>query len=222
MPKDETLAREIARSFHQQGDFTGWFETLYQRSDGDDGKIPWADLAVNALLTEWLDANDEHGRERKALVVGCGLGDDAEELSRRGFDVTAFDVSDTAVAWCKKRFPESVVDYCQADVLALPSSWQGRSDFVWEAYTIQSLPLDLRNKIMDSIASVIKPGGGLLLVCQGCDEGDERPRIPWPLTRRELAYFQKLGFVEKSFKESMASGDALSRRFLAHYVRINP
>ena len=33
------------------------------------------------------------------LRIRPGLGDDAEELVRRGFDVTAFDISDTAIQW---------------------------------------------------------------------------------------------------------------------------
>ncbi|MCC5670705.1 class I SAM-dependent methyltransferase [Nostoc sp. CHAB 5784] len=40
---------------------------------------------------------------QKALVIGCGLGDDAEAIASLGFEVTAFDISPTAIAWCQER-----------------------------------------------------------------------------------------------------------------------
>ncbi len=107
-------ARELARRALARGDATGWFEELYAeaRSEAD---ISWADLVPNPSLVEWLDAHPVSGR---ALKVGAGLGDDAEELARRGLTVTAFDIAPTAVAWARRRFPDSRVDYVVADVLA--------------------------------------------------------------------------------------------------------
>lgn len=221
MPKDETLARDIARASHQQGDFTGWFDTLYRRSDRDNTRIPWANLAPNALLVEWLDRQNEDGRGRSALVIGCGLGDDAEELARRGFEVVAFDVSDTAAAWCRERFPKTEVEYAQADVLDLPRDWRNRFDFVFEAYTIQSLPLDLRLRTLDAVADTVAPKGALLVIGAGCDEGEERPRIPWPLTRSELNRFQERGLEERVFEDTTTPGDPPVRRFLTYCTREN-
>ena len=42
---------------------------------------------------------------RTALIVACGLGDDAEEVSRRGYRVTAFDLVPAAIEHCRERFP---------------------------------------------------------------------------------------------------------------------
>ncbi len=71
---------------------------------------------------------------RKALVVGCGLGDDAEFLSQQGFTVTAFDVSPTAIAWCKQRFPGSTVSYHVTDLFEPSAKWLSSFDFVLEYY----------------------------------------------------------------------------------------
>lgn len=54
-------------------------------------------------LVHWLVKN--LGEGLSAVVVGCGLGDDAEALAAAGFAVTAFDVSGSAIAWAKERFP---------------------------------------------------------------------------------------------------------------------
>ena len=70
-------------------------------------------------LVRWLDAAGPLGG-RRALVVGCGLGDDAVEVARRGAATTAFDLSPTAVAWCRRRFPDAPVTWTTADLLATP------------------------------------------------------------------------------------------------------
>ncbi len=89
----------------------GWFEELYQRASGSWGRVPWADLAANPHLVEWLGASEARASGKACLVVGCGLGDDAEALSTAGFSVVAFDISATAIQACRSRFPGSQVEY---------------------------------------------------------------------------------------------------------------
>ena len=92
--------RKLAGESIARGDATGWFEELYQRAGGSWGSIPWADLVANPYLVEWLDAARVSGTGKSCLVVGCGLGDDAELLATCGFDVVAYDISATAIAAC--------------------------------------------------------------------------------------------------------------------------
>ena len=76
-------ARELARHYLAEQNPTGWFEALYAESGGDAGAIPWADMEANPNLVEWLDrhlGNQMAPIGARALKVGCGLGDDAEEL----------------------------------------------------------------------------------------------------------------------------------------------
>ena len=94
MTNDKARERteEIAREFYARGDATGWFDALYREAAGDAEKIPWADLEPNPYFAAWLEKHKPKGAGRKAVVVGCGLGDDSEELARLGFEVTAFDI----------------------------------------------------------------------------------------------------------------------------------
>ena len=103
-------ARELAAHHLDRGDALGWFEALYAEAAGNSSHVPWADLRPNPNLVEWFEEKPIEGKDRPALVVGCGLGDDAEFLAQEGFRVTAFDVSPTAIDWCQKRFPGSSVD----------------------------------------------------------------------------------------------------------------
>src|SRR4051812_27932902 len=82
---DRSIVRKLAGEHLERGDATGWFEALYAQANDDAGVIPWADLRPNPNLIEWLDrqpARDTRGHGGRALVIGCGLGDDAEELAR--------------------------------------------------------------------------------------------------------------------------------------------
>ena len=140
----------------------GWFDALYQEAAGDNRVIPWADLEPNRLFRKWADANGLTGEGRKALVVGCGLGDDAKYLHDLGFKVTAFDISPTAIEWARTVFmpiPTFVFETC--DLFQPFRGWVGGFDFVLEIYTIQPLPLEMRPQVVDAIAAFVKKAGEL-------------------------------------------------------------
>ena len=186
-------ARELAYKHLAAGDALGWFEALYAQADGDSSIIPWADLTPNPNLVDWLDATRVRGKGDKALKIGCGLGDDAEELASRGFDTTAFDISQTAISWCLRRHPDSPVTYLVADLFDAPAEWRSGFSLVVESYTLQVLPPDLRRKAIHCIAGLVASGGMLLVITRGREPADTEEKMPWPLTREELTSFCDYG-----------------------------
>src|SRR5271170_1144306 len=116
MEPNRTRARELAAKSRISGDPTAWFEQLYREQEQGHQVVPWADLGANPNLLEFFERNPIAAAGKTALVVGCGFGDDAEQLAEWGFATTAFDVSPTAVRTSQRRFPESRVDYVTADV----------------------------------------------------------------------------------------------------------
>ena len=82
--------RETASKYIDAGDPLGWFEALYFRAATDTSIIPWAGLAPNPNVVEWLDHQGSNlsGLVRNPVKVGSGLGDDAGEVEifqRHGF-----------------------------------------------------------------------------------------------------------------------------------------
>src|SRR5215468_11492444 len=122
-------ARQLAAESIARGDPTGWFEPLYAAAEQRATTVPWADLAPYPGLVSALAGVPGRGR---ALVIGCGLGDDAEHVASLGFATVAFDVSPTAVDAARRRFPCSTVEYVHADLLSPPQSWVGAFDLVVE------------------------------------------------------------------------------------------
>jgi SAM-dependent methyltransferase len=172
------------------------FEKVYEAAGDDLTRVPWAGLRAHPLLCAWLDDHPAPEGQR-ALVIACGLGDDAEELRRRGYNVTAFDASPTAIGWCRKRFPDSTVDYHVADLFSLPPAWHQAFDLVVEIHTIQALPPPRHDAVIAAVAQTVAPGGKVVVITFGRPETEEaRNGPPWPLRRSELAAFAAEGLRE--------------------------
>jgi SAM-dependent methyltransferase len=192
------------------------FEALYLGVGDDLEAVPWAKLAPTAPFVAWLDREWPHGHDERALVIGCGLGDDAEELDGRGFDVSAFDISDTAIEWCRRRFPDTRVDYRAADLLDLPAEWSRAFGLVVEIITIQSLPLELRERAVAAIGDAVAPGGTLYVWCLGRGDGEPVGGRPWPVSRADMRGFEAGGLTPTGFREVDVEGWP---RFEAMYRR---
>jgi SAM-dependent methyltransferase len=188
------------------------FEDIYASAGDDLGSVPWARLAPHPLLLMWLDSTDEAAPHAsgppaagtEALVVGCGLGDDAEELASRGYAVTAFDISPTAINRCQRRFPRSQVGYQVADVLNMADDWRGRFGLIVEINTLQSLPRRDRPAAIAAIAWTMAPGGLLFVRCRSGGENEPDAERPWPVRRSELDGFTAAGLTEVDLIDSAA------------------
>jgi SAM-dependent methyltransferase len=216
MMTNRATAREIARKHLEMGDPLGWFEDLYSQANGNRSIIPWADMMPNPNVVDWLDRYPQ-AAAGKALKIGCGLGDDAEELARRGCETTAFDISESAILWCRRRYPESSVSYIIADLFSAPAEWEAKFDFVLESYTLQVLPPDLRAEAVRCIASFVAPGGTLLVIARGREPSEPEGNMPWPLTKEELSLFATHGLQEVSCEDYPDNEDPPVRRFRASY-----
>lgn len=211
-------ARELAAAYAETGDRTGWFDALYKEAAGDNEKVPWADLEPNRFFQTWAERTRLKGGGQRALVVGCGLGDDARYLFDLGFDVTAFDISPTAIEWAKRLHADTPIKFEVADLFEPLRGWPGAFEFVLEVYTIQPLPLEIRPRVIDAVAAFVAAGGRLVVVARGREDDEEPDQLPWPLSRKDLGRFVENGLTQIDFEEMYDPEDE-EKRFVIEYRR---
>jgi SAM-dependent methyltransferase len=201
-----------------EADPTAWFERLYAAAEQGDATIPWDRAGPNPVLVRWAQERGLEGAGRRALVVGSGLGGDAEFIAQLGFDTVAFDVSPTAVKLARERFPGSRVEYVVADLLDAPPEWREAFDLVVESLTAQSLPDRPRRDAIGAIGRMVAPGGTLIVNAAIHGDHDFGDGPPWPLTRAEVEAFASGGLraVAIEIVEAATPGE---RRWRAEFTR---
>ena len=196
-----------------------FFENVYKNVDKDNlVSIPWANLVANAHLVDYLNVKDDMSYGR-ALVIGCGLGDDADALAKMGYEVDAIDISQTAIRMAKERFPTESIDFRVEDIFKLPASMFAAYDFVFESRTIQSLDPKFRDELIEIIAGLLAKGGELLVHTNIQNDNENYGGPPWPLYRRELLGFEKYGLKVQHQNEEMINKPVASYDAVVHYKK---
>jgi SAM-dependent methyltransferase len=146
-----------------------------------DGPAPWdigePQPAIVRLASEVVVVGD-------VLDAGCGSGENALLVASLGVSVLGVDVAETAVAMARAKAADRGVDarFDVADAFQLESL--GRTfETVLDCGLFHTFDRDERAKYVASLASVMKPGATLYVLCfsdQGPDAG------PHPVREDEL------------------------------------
>ncbi len=219
----EQHAANLAHAAIAAGNATGWFEQVYADAAAGKTSVPWDRGRANELLVQWTSGQYRDGPLRaadgaKALVIGCGLGEDAEYIAGLGFAVTAFDIAPTAIAVARSRFPRSRVDYQVADLLAPPNRWSQAFDLVVESITVQALPDPPRAAALTRLGEFVAPGGTLIVIARRREAGTADSGPPWSLIQAEIESIAT-GGVRLVSAETIEPGPVPSRRWLAEFRR---
>ena len=222
MPLSDSERTHIRQLIQKVGGVTnpsGWFEPLYQEAQGDSVQVPWAQMQANPYLQDWLSQQKAPTDNAEALVIGCGLGDDAEALAALGYQVTAFDIAPTAIEWCQQRFPDSSVSYQVADLFSPPTDWQARFALVYECRNFQALPVEVRATGINAIANCVASQGRFLLITNYLGDAPLPEGPPWPLSDAELDLIEQQGFHCLKREQLQPPQANLSPKLRVEYLR---
>jgi SAM-dependent methyltransferase len=217
--EEEEEAR-LASASLAAGDPTSWFDHLYAAGARGQVPVPWSRREPHPLLAEWAGARDLSGAGKRAVVVGCALGADAEYVAALGFDTTGFDISGTAIRLARQRFPGSAVRYVVADLLDYPQAWLRAYDLVIEIITVQALPDPPRRQAITNVSRLVAPGGTLLAIAAVHDDTAPAATLPpWPLRRDEVEAFGADGLIPARIEITATPGQPDDHRWLAEFRR---
>jgi SAM-dependent methyltransferase len=160
----------------------------------------------------------------KVLDAGCGTGAQLEWL-RSGHDVevTAFDVADAAVRFCRATQPDLAL--ARASIEQIPFR-DATFELVCSADVLQHLPVAVAATAVREVARVLKPGGRFFVRTNAaCGRSDVREQDDWRLYRPErlAAELEAAGLVVErvTFANTLPAAAATMRNQLDRLRRSN-
>jgi SAM-dependent methyltransferase len=144
------------------------YESLYRGGSAFPGApapdaIPWDIRQAQPRLMELEALGAISGR---VLDAGCGLGDNAIYLAGRGYQVTGFDSSPTAIEQARTRASVAGVEvrFAVADATAL-AGFDERFDTVLDSALYHCLNDDDRHAYAAAVHRATKPGARWFIYC---------------------------------------------------------
>jgi cyclopropane fatty-acyl-phospholipid synthase-like methyltransferase len=150
------------------------FQTFYA------GNAPWD---IGKPQQAFIDVADQISGS--VLDAGCGTGDTALFLAGRGCNVRGIDFIEEPIRRAKRKASELGVPatFLVKDALTL-KDWTERFDNVVDSGLFHVLSDEDRLHYVEGLATVLKPGGRLFLMCFSDEEPG--PQGPRRISKQEL------------------------------------
>jgi ubiquinone/menaquinone biosynthesis C-methylase UbiE len=113
-----------------------------------------------APISQWLEEN--LGRGRRALDVGCGTGRYSELMADRFDEVVGVDAAAGMVEYARAHRARPNISYVQGDVLRLDPAKHGLFDVVL-AFSLV-LHVGIPETVLGALRTLVAPGGRLIVV----------------------------------------------------------
>jgi cyclopropane fatty-acyl-phospholipid synthase-like methyltransferase len=135
------------------------------------------------------------------LDAGCGTGEHALFFAERGLQATGIDYLEEPIARARRKAAERGLPatFLVKDALAL-GDWDERFDSVLDSGLFHVFSDEDRGRYVDGLATVVRPGGRLFLLCfSDAEPGTQGPRR---VSRREIHDAFARGWAVESVEPS--------------------
>jgi SAM-dependent methyltransferase len=144
-------------------------EKIYREIPAEN--IPWNLEAPPDILRSLVEQNVV--QPCKALELGCGTGNYVIYLAKMAFDATGLDISDAAIeiAQASARNAGAECNFLVADALSDLSRVGNDFDFVYDWELLHHIFPEDRDRYLQNVRKLLKPGGRHLSVCFSEESG---------------------------------------------------
>ncbi|MFC1477158.1 class I SAM-dependent methyltransferase [candidate division KSB1 bacterium] len=138
-------------------------EKIYQRIGPDE--IPWNIEEPPKELVELVETGIM--QPCRTIDMGCGTGNYAVYLAGNGFDVTAVDISPTAIKIAEENAAKRGVacQFIAADVLGDLAEVEGKFDFAYDWELLHHIYPEQRRQYVQNVYKKLHPEGRYLSLC---------------------------------------------------------
>jgi cyclopropane fatty-acyl-phospholipid synthase-like methyltransferase len=140
------------------------WEDVYRR--GGEGPYPWDLGRPRDFLVQLLERGMIEGD--RALDTCCGLGTNGLYLAEKGFNVTGIDISEKAVKIANRKAEKTRksenIDFKVHSFMDMDFE-PGSFDFVLDIGCFHHVAKEDRQKFIENVRRVLRPGGRYLLMC---------------------------------------------------------
>ena len=145
------------------GSIRGQMDRIYTEMSPAD--IPWNIQSPPKALVELVQSGQV--LPCKAIDIGCGAGNYAIYLASEGFDVTAVDISESAIAIARENAKKRGVtcNVLVADALDGLQEFRGAFNFAYDWTVLHHIFPDMRKKYVETVHRSLAPGGTYMSVC---------------------------------------------------------
>jgi len=183
----------------ERHEFPRW-EELYQEREIES--LPWFNPELDDDLENALDELGLWGGS--ALALGTGPGTQAMELARRGFTVTATDISEAAISLASEKAQKQGLEITWEQDDILDTRLDRQFDLIFDRGCFHVLDPERREDYVRTLSSLLNTGGYLFLKCfSRLQPGGQGPYRFTPEQIREI-FGSRLSVL--SIKETVYQG----------------
>lgn len=121
----------------------------------------WQSTIDNLLQSDAFPKNSN----AKVLELGSGAGDSLLPLAEKGYQVTGIEISPTAVSWAREKFDVKGLNgnFVEGNIAKPLPFFNEYFDAILDAACLHCIIGFDRDKVLNEVRRVLKPGGFLLI-----------------------------------------------------------